>query len=54
MFKSKWDEWYDKQPAATKAWIDRETAKNNELIRSIAFPSILLGLLIGFILGLGV
>jgi hypothetical protein len=54
MFKSKWDKWYENQNATTRAWIDSETKKYNEQVIAIAIPSILVGMFIGFIIGLGV
>ena len=53
MFKSKWDKWYDNQNTATKAWLDRESAKYDRLVMSIAVPSFLIGMLFGLLFGLG-
>lgn len=53
MFKSKWDKWYDNQNPTTQAWLDNQSKEYDKLAISIAVPSFLLGILFGFIIGLG-
>jgi hypothetical protein len=50
---TKWDKFYNNQNATTKAWLDARAAEDNKLIASVAIPTFLLGLVFGFICGLG-
>lgn len=54
MFKSKWDKWYDNQNEATKVWLDARTKEDNKFALTIAIPSLICGIMIGFLFGLGI
>lgn len=53
MFESKWDRFYKNQNDTTRAWFDAQAKEDNKLIASIAIPTFLLGLIFGFMFGLG-
>ena len=54
MFKSKWERWYDNQNPTTKAWLDTQAKEDNKFILSIGIPIFFLGIIVGFMFGLGV
>jgi len=49
---TKWDKWYNNQNAATRAWLDARAAEDNRFALVVAIPSIVLGIIIGFIIGI--
>jgi len=51
---TKWQKWYDNQNDATKAYFEAQAKEDNKLIVAVAIPTFLLGLIFGFIFGLGV
>lgn len=53
MFESKWDKFYKNQNETTRAWLDTQAAETNKLITAVSVPAFIIGLLFGFILGLG-
>ena len=53
MFESKWDKFYENQNETTRAWLDTQAAETNKLITAVSVPAFIVGLLFGFILGLG-
>ena len=53
MFQSKYDKFYNNQNETTRAWLDTQATETNKLITSVSVPAFILGLLFGFIVGLG-
>jgi len=51
---SKWDKWYENQNPTTRAWLDARAKEDNKFIATMAIPTFILGILFGFIIGLGV
>lgn len=54
MFKSKWDIWYDNQNETTRAWLDAQAKETTKFTLAIGIPIFTMGLLVGFMFGLGV
>lgn len=54
MFKSKWERWYDNQNPATQAWLDAQAKETTKFTLAIGIPIFIMGLLVGFMFGLGV
>jgi hypothetical protein len=54
MFKSKWEKWYDNQNPTTQAWLDNQSKETNKFALAIGLPVFAMGLIIGFMFGLGV
>ena len=51
---TKWEKWYENQNPATKAWLDAQAKEDNKFIISIGTPIFFLGIIVGFLFGLGV
>ena len=50
---TKWQKWYDNQNEATKVWLDARAKEDNKFALTVAIPSLTFGIMIGFLLGLG-
>jgi len=50
---TKWEKWYENQNDSTKAWLDAQAKEDNKFILSIGTPIFFLGMLFGFLFGLG-
>ena len=51
---TKWQKWYDNQNDATRAYFARQEAEDNKLIVAVAIPTFIMGMVVGFMFGLGV
>jgi uncharacterized Tic20 family protein len=54
IFKTKWDRFYDNQNPTTQAWLDAQAKETTKFTLAIGIPIFTMGLLVGFIVGLGV
>jgi hypothetical protein len=50
---TKWEKWYENQNPATQAWLDARAKEDNKFIISIGVPIFFIGMLFGFLFGLG-
>ena len=50
---TKWDKFYNNQNATTKAWLDARAAEDNKFALVVAIPSVLFGIVVGIIIGIG-
>ena len=49
---TKWEKFYNNQNATTRAWLDARAAEDNRFALVVAVPSVLLGIVIGFMIGI--
>lgn len=49
---TKWEKFYNNQNATTKAWLDEQSKEDNRFALAVGISMFMLGILIGFLLGL--